>query len=97
IYVNPTGNPGMASGGMGDVLAGKLAARFGQGFFAEDAMKLGGFLHGFVCGRMAGEKNPNGMIAAENILRLPAGMRALASAEPAHTVKVQSSGFKVQG
>ena len=36
VFINPTGNPGMASGGMGDVLAGILSALLGQGFTAAE-------------------------------------------------------------
>jgi len=81
IFINPTGNPGMASGGMGDVLAGILAALLGQGFSAEDAMKLGVYLHGFVGDMVAAEKGEIGLIASDIIEGLPAGMRALAAAE----------------
>jgi ADP-dependent NAD(P)H-hydrate dehydratase / NAD(P)H-hydrate epimerase len=77
IFINPTGNPGMASGGMGDVLAGILAALLGQGFSAEDAMKLGVYLHGFVGDMVAAEKGEIGLIASDIIEGLPAGMRAL--------------------
>jgi ADP-dependent NAD(P)H-hydrate dehydratase / NAD(P)H-hydrate epimerase len=77
VFINPTGNPGMASGGMGDVLAGILAALLGQGFSAEDAMKLGVYLHGFVGDMMAAEKGEIGLIASDIIEGLPAGMRAL--------------------
>ena len=77
VFINPTGNPGMASGGMGDVLAGMLAALLGQGFSPEDAMKLGVYLHGFVGDRVATEKGEIGLIASDVIERLPAGMRAL--------------------
>ncbi|TAE51416.1 MAG: NAD(P)H-hydrate dehydratase [Bacteroidetes bacterium] len=45
-YVNTTGNPGMASGGSGDVLTGILAACLAQGYPAEVAAPLGVFLHG---------------------------------------------------
>lgn len=79
VFINPTGNPGMASGGMGDVLAGILAALLGQGFSAEDAMKLGVFLHGFVADRIAAEKGEIGLIASDIIDHLPSGMRALAA------------------
>ena len=77
IFINPTGNPGMASGGMGDVLAGMLAALLGQGFAPEDAMKLGVYLHGFAGDRVAEEKGEIGLIASDIIADLPSGMRAL--------------------
>ena len=78
IFINPTGNPGMASGGMGDVLAGILAALLGQGLGAEDAMKLGVYLHGFVGDMVAADKGAIGMIASDIIDGLPSGMRTLA-------------------
>lgn len=78
IYINPTGNPGMASGGMGDVLAGILAALLGQGLSAEDAMKLGVYLHGFVGDMVADDKGEIGLIASDIIDGLPSGMRTLA-------------------
>jgi NAD(P)H-hydrate epimerase len=80
VFINPTGNPGMASGGMGDALAGILAALLGQGLSAEDAMKLGVYLHGFVGDRVAAEKGEIGLIASDIIEGLPAGMRALSMA-----------------
>ena len=46
IMVNPTGNPGMATGGMGDVLTGIIAGLIAQGFSLEDAAKTGAWLHG---------------------------------------------------
>jgi NAD(P)H-hydrate epimerase len=82
VFINPTGNPGMASGGMGDVLAGMLAAFLGQGLSPEDAMKLGVYLHGFVGDRAAAEKGPIGLIASDIIEGLPSGMRALSAAAP---------------
>jgi NAD(P)H-hydrate epimerase len=82
VFINPTGNPGMASGGMGDVLAGMLAALLGQGLSAEDAMKLGVYLHGFVGDQVAAEKGPIGLIASDIIEGLPAGMRRLSPATP---------------
>jgi NAD(P)H-hydrate epimerase len=79
VFVNPTGNPGMASGGMGDVLAGILVALLGQGFAPEDAMRLGVYLHGFAGDRAAEDKGPVGIIASDIVEGLPAGMAALAS------------------
>jgi NAD(P)H-hydrate epimerase len=79
IFINPTGNPGMASGGMGDVLSGILAALLGQGLSAEDAMKLGVYLHGFVGDQVAARQGEIGLVASDIIQGLPAGMNALAS------------------
>jgi ADP-dependent NAD(P)H-hydrate dehydratase / NAD(P)H-hydrate epimerase len=80
IFINPTGNPGMASGGMGDVLAGILAALLAQGLSPEAAMKLAVYLHGFIADRIAAERGMLGMIASDIIDGLPAGLRSLSAA-----------------
>jgi NAD(P)H-hydrate epimerase len=46
IFINPTGNPGMATGGTGDVLTGMIAAWVAQLLDAEAACKLAAYLHG---------------------------------------------------
>ena len=46
IFINPTGSPGMATGGTGDVLAGMLAAWLAQLLDAEAACRLATYLHG---------------------------------------------------
>ena len=81
VFINPTGNPAMASGGIGDVLAGILTALLGQGFCAEDAMKLGVYLHGFAGDRVAATKGEIGLIASDIIDDLPAALSALASSK----------------
>ena len=80
ISINPTGNPGMASGGMGDVLAGILAALLGQGLSPEAAMKLAVYLHGLVADRISAEQGMLGMIASDIIDGLPTGYRSLTAA-----------------
>jgi len=53
-YLNPTGNPGMAVGGSGDVLAGVIGSLLAQGVPAEDAALAGVYLHG-LAGDMAAD------------------------------------------
>ena len=79
VFINPTGNPGMASAGMGDVLAGILTALLGQGLSAEDAMKLGVYLHGYVGDRVAESKGPIGLLATDIIDGLPRALAELAA------------------
>jgi NAD(P)H-hydrate epimerase len=77
VWMNPTGNPGMASGGMGDVLTGTIGGFLAQGYAPEHACQLGVFLHGYVGDRAADEKGEAGILARDLIDRLPQGIRAL--------------------
>jgi ADP-dependent NAD(P)H-hydrate dehydratase / NAD(P)H-hydrate epimerase len=76
-WINPTGNPGMASGGMGDVLTGIISGLLAQGYAPTDACCLGVFLHGFVGDRAAQEKGQIGILARDLIEQLPMGIRDL--------------------
>lgn len=73
-WVNPTGNPGMASGGMGDTLTGVIAALLGQGLSAEDAAACGVYLHG-LAGDILAETVPVGYTASELARAVPAARR----------------------
>lgn len=46
VYINPTGNPAMASGGMGDALSGIITSFLAQGYSPEEAAILGCYVHG---------------------------------------------------
>ena len=70
-YHNPTGNPGMASGGSGDVLAGVIAGLLGQGLPPLEAAAVGAWLHGKagdVCAASIGEY---GMVPGDLLEVLP--------------------------
>ena len=56
VYTNTTGNPGMATGGSGDVLTGVIAALIAQGMEAFDAACLGVYAHG-LAGDIARDNN----------------------------------------
>jgi NAD(P)H-hydrate epimerase len=79
VFINPTGNAGMASGGMGDVLAGILGALLAQGIAVEDALKLGVFVHGFAGDRVAADKGQIGLIASDVIEALPKSFEDLSA------------------
>ncbi len=64
IGLSEYGNPGMATGGMGDVLSGVLGALLGQGFSPLDAATLGVCLHG-AAADMAAEEGERGLIASD--------------------------------
>ena len=65
IYVNKTGNPGMSSPGMGDVLTGIIAAFIAQGLDVDQALLLAVHLHGAAGDAMAKQKVTIGMTATE--------------------------------
>ena len=76
--VNPTGNPGMATVGMGDVLAGVIAALMAQGLTPYDAARLGAYAHGMAGDRVAGEKGQHGLVAGDVVEAMPFALHALA-------------------
>ncbi len=71
LLVNSTGNPGMATGGMGDTLSGIIVSLLGQGYDAENAAALGVYLHGLAGDIAAEEKGEMSVIAGDIIQYLP--------------------------
>ncbi len=77
LYRNTTGNPGMATGGSGDVLTGVIAALVGQGLGAFDAAALGAWVHGQAGDIAATHLGQTALIATDIIEHLPAAFREL--------------------
>jgi NAD(P)H-hydrate epimerase len=65
VSFNTTGNPGMASGGMGDVLTGVVAALRAQGLPAFDAAVCGALLHAAAGDAAASEGGERGLLASD--------------------------------
>lgn len=70
-YRNPTGNPGMAVGGSGDVLAGVITGLLGQGLAPMEAAACGVWLHGAAGDLCAGELGQYAMLPSDLLERLP--------------------------
>ena len=75
LYSNPTGNPGMATGGTGDVLTGLIAALVGQGLEPFAAALLGVYLHGRAGDLARDALGEIGMIATDLLDFLPRAIR----------------------
>ncbi|MFC1453171.1 NAD(P)H-hydrate dehydratase, partial [Verrucomicrobiota bacterium] len=79
VNVNLTGNPGMAKGGMGDVLAGMVAALAAQGMPPFDAVRAAVYVHGRAGDNVAMRTSQIGMVAGDVIEELPNVFREIAA------------------
>jgi NAD(P)H-hydrate epimerase len=75
--VNPTGNPGLATAGSGDVLAGVIGALLARGCAAFAAAAAGAYVHGLAADRRAVERGLEGLLAGDVAAALPGAIRAL--------------------
>jgi len=78
LQINMTGNPGMATGGMGDVLGGVVAGLLAQGLTPFDAARQGVYVHGDAGDNVAWRRSQAGMVAGDVIEELPNVLRELA-------------------
>lgn len=78
LYINNTGNPGMSSGGVGDILTGVIAALIAQGADSFNAAVLGAYFHGLAGDLALKEKGPLGLIATDLLEKLPEALKTLA-------------------
>jgi NAD(P)H-hydrate epimerase len=76
-FINTTGNPGMATGGAGDVLTGIIASFIGQGLKALDASIVGVYVHGLSGDIASKKKGYHGLIAGDLIDNIPSAIKEL--------------------
>jgi NAD(P)H-hydrate epimerase len=75
--LSPFANPGLASGGTGDVLAGAIAGLIAQGLDPYEAAGLGVYLHGLAGERVRAELGDAGMVASDLLPALPRAIKEL--------------------
>jgi len=71
VFINPTGNPGMASGGTGDVLTGMIGGLICQGFDILTSLQISVYLHGLAGDKAAQEMGEKSLVATDIIGKIP--------------------------
>ena len=89
VYFNPTGNPGMATAGSGDVLTGIITGLCARGYKHNEACKLGMYLHGLAGDLAARDLGQECMVASDIINYLPKAFKQLEQAKD--TVELSQS------
>jgi NAD(P)H-hydrate epimerase len=83
LSINPTGNPGMATAGTGDVLSGMVGALLGQGYEPGIAARVGVFVHGLAGDLAAATVGQRSLLAGDLIEALPQAFQQLEGFNPA--------------
>lgn len=82
VFINTSGNPGMAKGGSGDVLAGMLLSLMGQGFSVRQAVPWGVYLHGAAGDACAGRLGEYGMTPGDMVEAIPGVLKQFEKEDP---------------
>ncbi|MFO7153050.1 MAG: NAD(P)H-hydrate dehydratase [Bacillota bacterium] len=90
VYVNPTGNPGMATGGSGDVLAGMIGALLGRGLDALEASAAAVYLHGLAGDAAAEKKGEIPLVAGDIVENIPEAFKRLQEGERSDECHIQA-------
>jgi hydroxyethylthiazole kinase-like uncharacterized protein yjeF len=77
VFINSTGNAGMASGGMGDVLTGLIAGFVVQGYSPAASAHIGVYLHGAAADALADQTGPIGYLATDVMAQIPQEIRKI--------------------
>lgn len=77
IFINPTGNPGMATAGSGDVLTGIIAGLIAQGLQLKDAAIAGTYIHGLTGDIFAKKQSETSLIAGDLLRNLPEAIKRI--------------------
>ena len=83
LYFNSTGNPGMATGGSGDVLTGILLALLAQGYDSTHAARIAVYLHGLAGDMATADKGQTALVAGDIVDYMPSAWRLLERKEGA--------------
>jgi NAD(P)H-hydrate epimerase len=77
VFLNTTGNPGMAKAGTGDVLTGMISSLLAQGLDPRNASAAGVYMHGHIGDIMAQKRGTHSLIASDMINAIPSVFRSI--------------------